>query len=372
MDHSSIQHLAEALVAVDDAACESYRIHAPLLIAYADQQLAGRADIGDLIGPFSLDVLYRNHADHAEFMAAQLEQKDSDALIATLAWAYRRHYLNGLPLRIFPVDLGVWRDAVVRHLDPRSAVQIGAVYEILGDLHSQLLLLAKAPTDQPGVVDELQPYFARYLQALLTPDMQAALLAAEEYIQSPEQIITWWECVIQPAMYEVGHLWAQGEISVGQEHLATAITQRVMAHFYPQILDMPRMKGRVVVAASPGELHEIGARVVSDLLELYGWDAYYTGASASADSILALLAQTKASFLCISTTLPTSLSAVEQLIAKVRSAGLSPTPQILVGGQAYQFTPDRWRKIGADGFARNAREGIDYIEAAYTSCLVLA
>jgi methanogenic corrinoid protein MtbC1 len=372
MDRSFTYHLATALAAVDDDACESYRIHTPLLIAYADQQMAERADIGDLIGPFALDMLYRKHIDHAEFMTAHLELRSADALITMLAWGYRKHFLRGLPLRIFPVDLEIWRDGVAHYLDPHSAAQIGAVYQSLEDLHGQLLLLAKTPQDQPDIADELHPYLQRYLNALLTPDTRAALLAADEYIKSPDQIATWWECIIQPAMYEVGHRWAQGEISVGQEHLATAISQRVMAHFYPQILELPRMKGRVVVAASPGELHEIGARIVSDLLEMNGWDTYYTGANTSADSIVALLAQMQARFLCISTTLPTSLPAVAELIAQVRSAGLSPTPQILVGGQAYQFTPDHWRQMGADGFAHNARAGIDYIEAAYRECLTVA
>jgi methanogenic corrinoid protein MtbC1 len=226
--------------------------------------------------------------------------------------------------------------------------------------------------DQPGVADELQPYFQRYLQATLRPDMRAALQVATEYIHTPIKIATWWECIIRPTMYEIGHRWEQGEISVGQEHLATAITQRVMAHFYPQILDLPRCKGSVVVATSPGELHEIGARIVSDLLEMNGWNAHYTGANTPASSIVSLLAQTKARCLCISTTLLDNLPAVKALIAQVRSARLSSAPLIMVGGQAYQSAPNLWREVGADRFARSARAGIRHIEAARDGRLVAA
>jgi methanogenic corrinoid protein MtbC1 len=145
--------------------------------------------------------------------------------------------------------------------------------------------------------------------------------------------------------------------------MASAITQRVMAHYYPQILDVPRQKGSVVVISSPGELHEIGARILSDLLEMSGWDTYYTGASTPADGVIGLLAQTQARFLCISTTLLDSLPAVTALIAQVRSADLSPAPKILVGGQAYLSDPNIWRQVGADSCARSAREGIQYINA---------
>ncbi|NTW97692.1 MAG: cobalamin B12-binding domain-containing protein, partial [Oscillochloris sp.] len=135
------------------------------------------------------------------------------------------------------------------------------------------------------------------------------------------------------------------------------------AHYYPQILDLPRQKGQVIVTASPGELHEIGARILADLLELSGWDTYYTGASTPATSIVELLVQTQARFLCISTTLLESLPAVTELIAQVRAANLSPAPKILVGGQAYLYAPGLWRQVGADWFADSAHEGIRYIES---------
>lgn len=226
----------------------------------------------------------------------------------------------------------------------------------------QLVPAAQAPEANMHNDTELRPHIERYLQAVLKPDSRAALEAAEAYINSSVEIATWWEHVIRPTLYEIGDLWAQGEISVGQEHLATAITQRVMAHYYPQILEQPRQKGRVVVTSSPGELHEIGGRILADLLELHGWDTYYTGANTPSESVVTLLNQHQACCLCISTTLAASLPSVSALISEVRAAQLNPAPKILVGGQAYLSAPDIWKQVGADWFAGSASEGIAYIE----------
>ncbi|MEI8308353.1 MAG: cobalamin-dependent protein [Chloroflexales bacterium] len=366
MHRDSSHGLDSALKAIDDDACESYRVHVPLMIAYANQRIAGHATLTDLFGSCPISMIGNLHADHARLVAAQLEIKSVSTLIASITWEYQLLLPHGISLDFFPTDFAIWMEAVHQHLDTRSAAQISAVYQQLCDLHPQLVHLARNPQAPPSVADNLMPYFTQYLQALLKPDMAAAIHVTGEYVRNPQQLAVWWERIIYPVMHEVGRLWANGEISVGQEHLATAITQRVMAIYYPLILNLPRQKGCVVVASSPGELHEIGARILSDLLELNGWDAYCTGANTPKEGLIELMKQTGSRFLCISTTLADSLPAVKSLITAVRSANISPTPKILVGGQAYVADPTMWRQIGADYYALSAHDGVFQINSTHT------
>lgn len=214
------------------------------------------------------------------------------------------------------------------------------------------------------IAPELRSHFGQYLSALLAPDVRAAIQVTGAYVRSHSEIATWWEQIIQPAMYVIGDLWARGWISVGQEHLATAITQRVMAAYYPLILELPRRNGPIVLSASRGEHHEIGLRIVADLFEIHGWDVLYVGADTPAASTVGLLEQTGAQFLCISTTLVQSLPAVRELIAQVRAANLQPGPKILLGGQAYLTDRDLWREVGADWFAATPHDGLAYLDGA--------
>ncbi|MEI7644769.1 MAG: cobalamin-dependent protein [Chloroflexales bacterium] len=365
MNHSdsSPHDLDSALMKVDATACESYRSHVPLMIAYANQQIAKRTTLTDLLGACPINLIYNLHADHAHLIAAQLQIKSGSTLIATIIREYELFLPYGISLDFFLSDFAVWMEATNQYLEARSAAQINAVYQQLCDLHPQLMLQARSPQTQPNIADDLRPYFTQYLQALLKPDMAAAIRVTGEYVKNPQQLAIWWEGIIYPAMHEIGRLWADGEISVGQEHLATAITQRVMAIYYPLILDLPRQKGSIVVASSPGELHEIGSRMLSDMLELNGWDAYCTGANTPKESIIELLRQTGSRFLCISTTLAHSLPGVKLLITAVRNANISPTPKIIVGGQAYISDPTTWRQVGADHYALNAHDGVLQIDS---------
>jgi MerR family transcriptional regulator, light-induced transcriptional regulator len=355
--------LSDALLAVDLVAVDAYRSHAALMTAYVDRAMAERADIGDLLGPCPIDVLYANHADHVRFLVAHLELKSAPAMLDALAWVYRTHVQRGIALRTFPTDLACWVAAAERFLDPHSAQQVAGVYRCIIGLHSHLLLLAHVPAADPALVGELEPYFHEYMDALLAPDMRAAIGVAGRYVTDTRRLAVWWEQIIQPAMYEIGHMWARGEITVGQEHLATAITQRVMSVFYPLILELPRERGTVIVTASPGELHEIGPRILADLIELSGWDVCYTGANTPIGSVIDLVKRTAPHCLCISTSLSVSLPSVAKLIASVREEVGAAAPSIMVGGQAYMADADLWRKVGADYVAFSAREGVAVLEA---------
>ncbi len=354
--------LATSLAAVDSAASAAYRAHMPQMIAYVNERVKAQAQRQPPLNLLPLEMIQRTNAEHAHYMAQQFEHHDADGLATMLTWVYRTSQMRGAAPRAFPVDLAAWRSAIELHLDPPQAIPILDVYTHLQHFHTTLMAEVVSMPQTPEEMTLLQTHVQRYLNALLAPDARAALDAAAAYIHGPDQIATWWECVIRQAMYEVGQLWAQGEISVGQEHLATAITQRVMAYYYPQILGAPRDKGRVVVTSSPGELHEVGARILSDILEMNGWDIYYTGANTPTDTIIDLLTQTKAQVICISTTLVSSLPAVSNLIATIRSAQIHPQPHILVGGQAYLAEPQLWQQVGADGFASSATAGLRYIE----------
>lgn len=357
------EQLAVALAAVDPDSCDAYGRQAHLLIAYVNGQAAARPAHLAQIRPYDAAVLAASHAAHARVMEAQLRLASAATMLELLLWVYRTHLLRGIAPEAIAADFALWQAALAQHLDEPARHQILAVYGRLLALHDQLVLSAQTPPQSPSVAPVILPYYQRFLAALLRPDAGAAIAVTHEFVTRPDRIGPWLEGVIQPSLYEIGALWARGAITVGQEHLATAIAQQVMAVCYPMILELPRDKGRIIVAASPGEFHQVGTRIVADLLEVNGWDVYCTGANTPAQSVVALLKETGARFLCISTTLSASLPAVADLIGQVRAAPLASLPKILVGGQAYGSDPSLWRKMGADAYGRTAREGLAYLEA---------
>ena len=92
--------------------------------------------------------------------------------------------------------------------------------------------------------------------------------------------------VLQGAMYRIGRLWEENQITVAREHMATAITQFVIAHLYPLIRLAPKPRGRIVLTGAEGEQHQVGANVVADVLEASGWDVRFLGTNTPVSGVL--------------------------------------------------------------------------------------
>lgn len=199
---------------------------------------------------------------------------------------------------------------------------------------------------------------AQYLGTMLRADRRQAgrliLEAADRGIDIRELYLG----VFQPVQYEIGRLWQTNAISVAQEHMATAITQTVMGQLAPRLFAGEKNGKTMVAACVSGELHEIGMRMVADFFEMSGWDTYYIGANAPASSIARAVEENKADLLGISATMAFHLPAVEEIIREVRKGGMGKNVKILVGGYPFKVAPDLWRKVGADGFASDAKEAV--------------
>ena len=77
--------------------------------------------------------------------------------------------------------------------------------------------------------------------------------------------------IFAASQYEVGHLWQEHLINVGDEHYCTAATQMIMSRFYPMLFNgTPKDYGFVGVCAE-GNNHELPLRIVTDFFEMEGW-----------------------------------------------------------------------------------------------------
>ena len=192
---------------------------------------------------------------------------------------------------------------------------------------------------------------AVYLQSILIGARAGSVRIVEEALQNGASVFDIYAQVFQESLYEVGGLWAEGKISVSVEHRATAITQFVMAGIYSRGLPVrPSAPPRqAIVTGVAGELHQIGANMVADVLENAGWNVEFLGTDAPHAGILDAVQTQNSDLLCISATMLFNVPNVVRLIRDLRAR--SPRPRVLIGGAAFRARPDLWAEIGADGFA---------------------
>ena len=139
--------------------------------------------------------------------------------------------------------------------------------------------------------------------------------------------------VIAPAMDWIGRLWQHDEASIADEHLATAISQGVMARLFPRLLHgESRSRQTVLLAAAQGEQHVLGLRMMADTLEGAGFDVRYLGADVPIDALLEACRTHQPEGLGLTASMPLTVPTLVLEIQEV--AKLDRPPAVFVGGRA--------------------------------------
>jgi methanogenic corrinoid protein MtbC1 len=172
-----------------------------------------------------------------------------------------------------------------------------------------------------------------YLEALRAADTAGAYRIASQALAEGLSLAALYQRVIAPAMHELGRLWQRGAITVADEHLATALTHRVLATLRPNPRDAePRPRPRVLLAAVPGEQHALGLQMAADLLEDVGWQPIYLGADVPTEALLQAIEVFSPDLLGLTVTMPDLTPVLEGTVTGVRTR--HPLLHLVVGGQA--------------------------------------
>ncbi len=202
-----------------------------------------------------------------------------------------------------------------------------------------------------------------YINALLQGDRKKAGVIVQDLVKRKIPLEDIYLSIFQQSQYEIGDLWQQNKITVAKEHYCTAATQLIMGQLYPMIFETPKRDLTFVATCVGQELHELGIRMVSDFLELSGWNTYYLGANLPTAEVIQTIIEEKPQVVGISATITYHISEVQRLIEEIRKTPGCEEVKIMAGG--YPFLVDRslWKTLGADGFARNAEEAVTVAES---------
>jgi methanogenic corrinoid protein MtbC1 len=347
------------LEAIPPESAERYAAAMERMIDQVNRELGGRSDITGLIGGNPVQIMETNHLHHAQFMLTVFRLKAYDLLARTVPWVYRAYHSRGFSYDYFPVELRAWKQALLDNGAGQDASQILVVYDWMISRHETMIELSVSGDtlgfSLPDETDGMQQIFTALL---LHGDHTGCLKLVEQSIASPDELRHFYEHVVKQALYTVGTLWERNEISVAEEHLATAIVARVTSHLYGRFVGTPQTRGRAVVSAAPNEYHEVGARMVADMLELDGWDVTYLGANIPVEELLKLLRQKQPFLLALSVATAFNLENARDTIAAVRGVPEFSTMRILAGGLAFSSVPRLGREFGADGYAATLADAI--------------
>lgn len=173
----------------------------------------------------------------------------------------------------------------------------------------------------------------RFVVAQLAGDRREAYrLVVEEALSLGACVVDVQSKVIRVAQDRIGTLWETNQISIAQEHLATGISQVVMARLY-DCEAPPRRNGKhIAMACVEGELHDMPARLVADYLDYNGFAVRYFGASVPPRHLVTALQAEPVDLCALSATMTFHAPALREAVTAIRAA--LPALPIVVGGRA--------------------------------------
>ena len=201
--------------------------------------------------------------------------------------------------------------------------------------------------------------YTSYFSAIRDGDRRRAFEIIDSARTSGISLASLYLEVFQPALREIGCLWQDNKISVADEHLATAITQAAMAHAYQSAFAWSTTQGRSLIAACvDSERHEVGLRMLCDLLDLEGWQTTYLGAMVPIESLVAMVKRRRPDAVALSAALSPHLPRVREMINAIHEAMGDTRPLIIVGGRLFLDNPTLATHLGADFTATDAVEAV--------------
>jgi MerR family transcriptional regulator, light-induced transcriptional regulator len=138
--------------------------------------------------------------------------------------------------------------------------------------------------------------------------------------------------VMAPTLVRIGHGWAEGSLSVAQEHMATGVFRRVLGSLF-RVYDSKGVAPRLVVATPPGQLHEFGALMVAISAAAEGWAVTYLGADLPVADLVSAVRHTGAGAVALSAVYMPEGADLLAVLGELR-AGLPGRVPLLVGGAA--------------------------------------
>lgn len=204
------------------------------------------------------------------------------------------------------------------------------------------------------VTDEVR---GTYWDALARGDRLAAVQVAVAQLEDGLDVVQLFDHLVRPAQLEVGRQWASNSWGVAREHVATSISEDVVAALASRAR-IEESRGQIVVTCVEGEWHSLPARIFAETLRLAGWRVSYLGASVPTAHLTAHLHDLGPDLTALSCSVSTSLHRARRMIEASRGAGIP----VIAGGRGFG-DDGRWAvKLGANGWAPDPAAAIALID----------
>lgn len=127
-------------------------------------------------------------------------------------------------------------------------------------------------------------------------------------------------------------------------------------------------KGRIVIGVVEGDTHDIGKNLVRLMLETGGFEVLDLGRDIPPAEFVSKAEEYGADIIGIATLMTTTMPGMKEVVDILSSKGIRDKFKVIIGGGP--ISPAFAKKIGADGYARNAADAVKVAEGLLTDLAI--
>lgn len=170
--------------------------------------------------------------------------------------------------------------------------------------------------------------------------------------------------ILIPALDKTGAEFESGKIFLPQLILSAGVAQscfEVIKNHFAKTGAKSVSKGKIIVATVKGDIHDIGKNIVKVLLENYGYEVIDLGKDVPYEAVLNCAVEQNVHLIGLSALMTTTLASMEATIKLLHDNNVDC--KIMVGGAV--LTPEYAKQIGADYYAKDAKESCDIAKEVF-------
>lgn len=310
---------------------------------------------------------------------------EQDAAMATLEALHRVKTELGLKtvLGVSNISFGLPERVIVTHnfltmaltngldlpiINPNAADMIGAVraFNVLAGYDKNSLEYVAAygaKTDAPAAPAN-SPKQDIDLNYALENGLKAEGAKLTEELLKTTDAMEIVNGILIPALDKTGAEFESGKIFLPQLILSAEVAQscfEVIKNHFAKTGAKSVSKGKIIVATVKGDIHDIGKNIVKVLLENYGYEVIDLGKDVPYEAVLNCAVEQNVHLIGLSALMTTTLASMEATIKLLHDNNVDC--KIMVGGAV--LTPEYAKQIGADYYAKDAKESCDIAKEVF-------
>ena len=177
-----------------------------------------------------------------------------------------------------------------------------------------------------------------YFTAVMAGDEEQAVTLINSLVAQRLPIETIYLEVFAESINHIGYLYRQGVTDEAHEHMASAITERIMARIAQFYMPVARASYRAVLGCVADNWHTLGLRMLADGLKTLGWETLFLGANVPTASFIAMAQGMRPDLVIVSCAMQEQREAARELLNGLEAARRptgAPLFQIAAGGHYF-------------------------------------